>query len=355
VKASRTARWYAHINVKVSPGRLLDVNKPPAVVSIDLGMKKSATAVLLTPEPTLKKNNIRFFTQPDKKKAINTLDNTITSLQRKKALYEQTGISTKQVVRKLIELSHKRHDLAEQYDHKLTADISRWIDTLGHSYCVYVAIGKLKGIRSSRRKSGGESRKHRRELHSWSFSRITGQLQYKLARIGFPLERFVPVRESWTSKICWKCGSTDTSRPFQSLVICHACGAQLQADINGAMNIGFKLVFSLVDEASLDQWLTNPLLDKKSPSCSVSVAGRKTSCTRESSLISSPPSGDERPVVVPVVWNPQVARPLGNFLGSSLLQNFLVFPDFSRFCAYCFPHTFAIPVFYPFHWASRVN
>ena len=50
-------------------------------------------------------------------------------------------------------------------------------------------------------------------------------------------------------------------RSFQSLLICNSCGANLQADINGAMNIAFKLIIS-IDEASLDHWLTNPFLDR---------------------------------------------------------------------------------------------
>jgi len=144
------------------------------------------------------------------------------------------------------------------------------------------------------------------------------------------MERFVSVRENWMSKTCWKCGSTDTSRPFQSLVICHSCGAQLQADINGEMNIGFKLIESLADEAVLDQWLTNPLLEKKLPSWSVSAAGRKTPCTRGFSLISSPSSGDERPGVVPRVRNPQATSPWKSVLMPLGLQNFPSFLDFHR-------------------------
>ena len=102
----------------------------------------------------------------------------------------------------------------------------------------------------------------------------------------------VLLRESWTSKTCWKCGATKTSRPFQALLICHTCGAQLQADINGAMNIGFKLIYSL-DDPSLDQWLRNPPFDQNDGRNGASEAGRNSSSVTKNSQISRPRIGDE--------------------------------------------------------------
>jgi IS605 OrfB family transposase len=224
VKNPSTPRWYAHISVKITVKRCYNPRNPPAVVSIDLGMKKSVTAVLLTPTTSFKRNAIKFYSQPTKIRAINNLDNTIASLQRKKACYEKARHSTKNLARKLVELSHQRRKLAIQCDHELTADLVHWIIQLTHNYNVYVTIGKLKGIRASRRKGDGKSRRHRRELHRWAFHRLIKQLTYKLALRGFPLDHFRSLRENWTSRTCSKCGSRETTRPFQALVRCHSCG-----------------------------------------------------------------------------------------------------------------------------------
>ena len=141
-------------------------------------------------------------------------------------------------------------------------------------------------------------------------------VKYKLSRAGVPKCRFVPVPESWTSRTCSKCGSTDTHRPFQSLLICRSCRSQLQADINGALNIAFKLIVSL-DGDALDQWLTNPLLEKKLskfPDRSARTSGRRNSLTQRktalqmktssTSLISRPISGDETTSTASVVVEP---------------------------------------------------
>ncbi len=278
-------RWYAHITVDIPIPKQPKKKKPLTIVSADLGMNKAATAVLLTSDnhSGLRAKDIRFFAQKEKIRKINQLDNQIASLQRQKAYYHQARKNTKNITRKLKKLSQKRKELAIQYDHELTSHICDWVEVLRQKYRVYVVIGKLKGIRKSRRKGDGKSRKHRRELHRWAFHRITTFLQYKLELAGLPLKQFHTIRESWTSKTCSKCGATNTTRPFQSLVICQKCGVKLQADINGAMNLAFRLIKSLTKETTLDHWLTKPLRVDKYPATSVRVVG----------AISTPVSGDD--------------------------------------------------------------
>jgi len=288
-------RWYAHVSLKYPDPEPQDHAKPLAVVSVDLGIKKAAVAVLLTADGLgeLTARNIRIFESAEKKRAINELDNQIAALQRQKENYRRRGRSTYEITCKLKRLSRRRKQLAHHYDHELTAQLMRWVQRLAHKYRVYVGIGRLKGIRNSRRKGDGKSRKHRRELHRWAFARITTMLRYKLQRVGLSEEQVVLIREAWTSRTCCKCGSRNTERPFQALLRCHDCGAQLQADLNAALNIAFKLICLLRDEVGLDQWLIKPLLEGKYADKSVSSTGRKTSCTQESFSNSRPLSGDE--------------------------------------------------------------
>jgi putative transposase len=292
-------RWYVHItiNIKIPDGYAK--SKPPAVLGIDLGIKKAAVAVLLTANGNgvLKRQDIRFFKQPDKKRAINKLDNLITSLQRRLEWYRKKNRRTDQITHRLRRIARERKKIAKQLDHDLTTSIMQWIGKINHQYNIYVAMGQLKGIRRSRRKGDNKSRKYRRELHKWSFARVTTMLKYKFMLKGIPANNFVTISESWTSKTCNKCNSRNTSRPFQAFIVCQSCGAKLQADINGAINIALKLIMSL-DEVALDQWLTNPLFIKKFSTKRVRATGWKTSYIRRFSLTSKPRSGDETSPIV---------------------------------------------------------
>ncbi|MFX0116444.1 MAG: zinc ribbon domain-containing protein [Candidatus Hodarchaeota archaeon] len=116
-------------------------------------------------------------------------------------------------------------------------------------------------------------------------------LAYRLARIGFPLDQFQEVSEARTSRTCSRCGSTNTYRPEQGLLLCDECGLQLNADINGAKNIGFRLINSL-DGTSLDQWLA------KASASEAGEVGWKEPCnlpTQQVSMTSRPQSGDDTP------------------------------------------------------------
>jgi putative transposase len=291
----KNRRWYAHCTIKIAipqeKSESKTSEKPLAVFVHDLGMKKASVAVLLTEAGTLTKEQLWFFKQKTKQRKINTLDNRIASIQRRYAAYQTQGKSTKSLTRLLKQIAEQRHRLVAQYDHELTTQIVRLIQRLAQHYTLYVAIGRLTGIRRTRRKGDGGSRTHRRELHRWAFARITAMLEYKLARTSFPLDQFRTVSEAWTSRTCSRCGSTNTYRPTQGLLLCDECGLQLNADINGAKNIGFRLIKSL-DGTSLDQWL---------PKAFVSEAGEvgwKEPCsppTQQASMTSRPPSGDETP------------------------------------------------------------
>ncbi|MFX0061590.1 MAG: zinc ribbon domain-containing protein [Candidatus Hermodarchaeota archaeon] len=257
--------------------------KPVALISLDLGANKDATAVLLTSDqqpaktkkpPKLTKEDIRFYVQPKKKELINKLDNQIASLQRRRDLYKQLSEERpfhdyqkliKNVHRRLKSLRTKRGRIAHQLDHELVNRLLAWVKQLEEKYTVYIVVGRLKGIRNNQsfRKGQRTSRYVRRELHQWAYARITELIQYKLYRIGLPANRLRKVSEAYTSQTCHKGGSRNTRRPFQSLLICADCGANLQADINGAMNIALRLIVSMLEINALDQWLTNPLMTRK--------------------------------------------------------------------------------------------
>ena len=49
------------------------------------------------------------------------------------------------------------------------------------------------------------------------------------------------INPAYTSKTCSVCGSTNTNRPKQNLLVCNDCNSRQNADLNGAKNI---LLFS---------------------------------------------------------------------------------------------------------------
>ena len=72
--------------------------------------------------------------------------------------------------------------------------------------------------------------------------KILEKYELKIGNYGFESYRVVAVDESWTSKRCSRCNSKNTSRKKQGLFNCHDCGYELNADLNGAKNIGKRLI-----------------------------------------------------------------------------------------------------------------
>ena len=80
-----------------------------------------------------------------------------------------------------------------------------------------------------------EQMKQRRRLHSWSFARLQGFLDYKARMVGVAVEYVDP---RYTSQKCSHCGHTaKNNRQSQSWFICKKCGFQHNADLNAAKNI----------------------------------------------------------------------------------------------------------------------
>ncbi|MFX0093650.1 MAG: zinc ribbon domain-containing protein, partial [Candidatus Hodarchaeota archaeon] len=305
VKQLEIKRWYVHMTIEIPPPKVNTGDKPLAIFSIDLGAKKDATAVLLASDtlpatpgerPRLTKEAIWFFTQPEKKQRLNELDNQIAELQRQRdywkvwsegQAFQARQQLLKNIHRKLKRLRHQRHRLAVQYDHRLVNQILAVVRQLEQTYTIYLVLGRLKGIYHRWHKGRGTSRRVRRELHRWAYARLSSFLLYELPRIGLPATRLLQVSEAWTSQTCHRCGSRQTRRPFQSLLICEACGAHHQADVNGAINLALRLITSLLQTTALDQWLSKSLMDQKQKAISALKNQRQRSGSEEHPITSS--------------------------------------------------------------------
>ncbi len=98
-----------------------------------------------------------------------------------------------------------------------------------------LAVGDLTGIRQN--KDFGKTTNQK--LHQWPFARIIEQLKWKGEEHGVEV---IQVSERYTSQTCSGCGQRRKSnRVERGLYICDNCGLQINADVNGAVNIMSKV------------------------------------------------------------------------------------------------------------------
>jgi len=235
-------KWWTTIAVRVALDEPVREELPVAILGIDLGIKKAACSTLLTPEKT---RETRYFIQRDKVAVIQKYDKLVASLQKEMDTRRNKDLSFDGIAKRLQELSSKREDVAKEYDRVLIRQLLDYISELSERYTLYVAIGRLKNIRVRARRGNYKGSKFRKMIHSWAFARITDSIKHGLAQLGWKVDgtdtRFRAVPETWTSIICWKCGSRGI-RPKQNYFKCPSCGQKTNADRNGSINIAARML-----------------------------------------------------------------------------------------------------------------
>jgi IS605 OrfB family transposase len=97
-----------------------------------------------------------------------------------------------------------------------------------------IALEQLEGLRERVRQRRAETAA-RRELHNWGFAQLQGFVAYKAQAQGL---RVLWVDAAYSSQQCSRCGHTAAAnRRSPSWFVCHACGLQLNADLNAARNL----------------------------------------------------------------------------------------------------------------------
>jgi len=304
----RTGKWWVNFAVRVSIVEIPNTINPPAVLGIDLGIEKAACTSLITPT---KVSETRYFKQKDKVEIIKKYDQLIADLQRQFSIRQNENQHFEGVLHKLKQISHKRENVAREYDRILLRNLLDYIDELSKRYTLYVAIGRLKNIRNVARKGNFKGRRFRSMIHSWAFARITESLKHGLAQKGWAVtgkdSRFRVVPEAWTSIMCWKCGAKGR-RPKQNYFKCSSCGHQTNADRNGAINIAGRLITltkSLHSVRGLGKWETSVQAGKRSR---LKARKKKTSFKGKSLLSKKePPSGSGESAAVHFVQSALVS------------------------------------------------
>ncbi len=95
----------------------------------------------------------------------------------------------------------------------------------------HIVLGHPKGVRNDMQ----WGKKNNRRMHAWPYAKLISMISYKAALRGITV---VTIDERGTSSKCCLCHYRDkkgrTTRGWWS---CPRCGASMQADINGAVNI----------------------------------------------------------------------------------------------------------------------
>jgi IS605 OrfB family transposase len=143
--------------------------------------------------------------------------------RRRRALQAKGTRSAKRALRKL---RGKVNRFRRDCDHVLSKRIVQSV-----SPGTTLVVETLTHIRMRAKQRG---RAARRRLHSWSFARIRGFLEYKAQDAGC---RVVGVDPRHTSQRCSACGHIERANRKGARFCCRVCGRQDNADRNAALNI----------------------------------------------------------------------------------------------------------------------
>ena len=198
----KNGKWVAQIAVDVQP----DLAMGEEAMGVDLGLKVPATAVTGT-------GKTKFSGNGRMNKYVR---------RRHRARRKALGKAKK---KKAIEkLGNKERRWMRDQDHKVSREIVNYAASQGVGT---IRLEQLANIRQTAR----TSRKNEKNLHTWSFYRLAGYIEYKACKAGIAVEYVDP---AYTSQTCPSCGRLNKAK--DRLYQC-GCGFKTHRDRVGAMNI----------------------------------------------------------------------------------------------------------------------
>jgi transposase len=232
--------WWVHFILLHVLEKYLS-SRPPAVLGIDLGINKRAVSALLTPKGIINRHEIRFWSDKTRKKLLKETERKIAKLQKFLAKPSLSLSKRDSLLHQLKSLRKRQRTDHKLTDHTYVNRLVKYILSVGKRYDLYVVVSFPLHIRKSHFR--GNLHPHsRKSVHKWNYRRVVELLKFKLSLHGWEEHRILAISESWTSSCCSRCGSYHTTRPNQPTFICHTCGYNLNADLNGSKNIAKRLI-----------------------------------------------------------------------------------------------------------------
>jgi len=198
----KNGKWIAQIAVEVKPS----VWPGKGVMGVDLGLKNPAVAV----------------TDAGKAKFCGNGRTNKYMKRKHRAQRKKLGKAKKQ--KAINKLNNKEQRWMRDQDHKIGREI---VDFAISNNISTIKMEELSNIRQTAR----TSRKNEKNLHAWSFYRLSGYIGYKAQLAGIRVEYVDP---AYTSQLCPDCGKANHAkdRKYQC-----SCGYKGHRDMVGAMNI----------------------------------------------------------------------------------------------------------------------
>ncbi len=209
----RNKKYYVHISIT----KVVEDKPVSSIGGIDQGLNRTVAVVLLeSPVP-----REEHLLDAAKKELLDKYDAIIASLQEAEKWD------------KLREMRHKRENVSIYGDWRLANQVADFTeDSL-------VAIGNTRFMQTQFRGNGMPTL--RKRIGKWSYGRQRQFIALKRAELGLPT---LMVDEYGTSRKCHICKSMLTTRHWidgYSYILCHSCGAKIDADFNAAHNISYKV------------------------------------------------------------------------------------------------------------------
>lgn len=203
----KSNKWIAQIAVT-----LLTTEKTGTkVLGVDLGLKVPAVA-------TTDDDKARFFGNGRENKYM-----------KRKFRARRKELGQKKKLNAIKKLNHQEQSWMKDKDHKVSRAI---VSFAKENNVSVIRLERLANIRQTAR----TSRKNNKNLHTWSFYRLTTFIEYKANLEGIKVEYVNP---AYTSQTCPSCGERNKAK--DRTYFC-PCGFKKHRDLVGAMNIRYAPV-----------------------------------------------------------------------------------------------------------------
>lgn len=203
----KSDKWIAQISVTLPTVQ----NTGVKIMGIDLGLKVPAVAVT-------DDEKVRFFGNGRQNK-----------FKKRKFRSVRKQLGEKKKLNAIRKLNNKEQRWMQNQDHKMSRTI---VNFAKENKVSVIRLERLANIRQTTR----TSRKNEKNLHTWSFYRLSQFIAYKARLEGMKVEYVNP---AYTSQTCPKCSKKNKAQDRKYKC---KCGLESHRDLIGAMNIRYAPV-----------------------------------------------------------------------------------------------------------------
>ncbi|MEY9977284.1 RNA-guided endonuclease TnpB family protein [Lysinibacillus sp. RC79] len=203
----KSIKWVAQISVTIPTNEKIGTK----ILGVDLGLKVPAVAIT-------DDDKVRFFGNGRQNK-----------YKKRKFASKRKELGNKKKINAIRNLDDKEKRWMQNQDHKVSRAIVNFATDNNISV---IRLEQLTNIRQTAR----TSRKNEKNLHTWSFYRLSQFIEYKVNLVGIKVEYVYP---AYTSQSCPKCSEKNKAQDRKYKC---QCGFEKHRDLVGAMNIRYAPV-----------------------------------------------------------------------------------------------------------------